>query len=119
MAITISFSPAALAVMSEWDWPGNVRELRNVIERAMIFADGAELDPSDLPKLSTLEVKTGVEDDGESFRLPAGLTLAGAEREYIQRTLAACDGSVQQTAEVLGISRKNLWEKRKKHGLLE
>ncbi len=50
--------------------------------------------------------------------MPKGLTLIEAEREYIRFTLEAMDGNVQRAAELLGISRKNLWEKRKKYGLL-
>ncbi len=45
-------------------------------------------------------------------------TLEDAEKAHIQRTLAAYDGNIQRAAEALGISRKNLWEKRKKYGLL-
>jgi DNA-binding NtrC family response regulator len=112
--------PAALATLETWDWPGNVRELRNVIERAMIFADGSELTPQDLPELGSLEVAEGQEaDGGDSFRVARGLTLAEAEKVYIQHTLDACENSVQRAAETLGISRKNLWEKRKKYGLLD
>ncbi len=114
-------TPEAMAVLEGWGWPGNVRELRNVIERAMIFADGTELAPGDLPELGTVEVAAAAESplDGNAFAIPRGLTLAEAEREYIRRTLTECDGSVQRAAEMLGISRKNLWEKRKKHGLLD
>ncbi|UCF18741.1 MAG: sigma-54-dependent Fis family transcriptional regulator [Gemmatimonadota bacterium] len=115
-------SPEALQLLAAWDWPGNVRELRNVIERAMIFADGSELKTSDLPELRTvaLEVTAGGQlIDPDSFGISKGLTLAAAEREYIRQTLAEYDGSVQRAAEVLGVSRKNLWEKRKKYGLLD
>ncbi len=111
--------PATLEILEAWDWPGNVRELRNVIERAMIFAEGPELTPEDLPELGSLEVAQPTEAlSPDAFQLPRGLTLADAEREYIRHTLEACDGSVQRAAESLGISRKNLWEKRKKYGLL-
>ncbi len=113
-------SPASLAILEAWDWPGNVRELRNVIERAMIFADRRELTPEDLPELGSLEAAEILEpDSGDSFRVARGLTLAEAEKEYIRRTLDACENSVQRAAESLGISRKNLWEKRKKYGLLD
>ncbi|MDP2576696.1 MAG: sigma-54 dependent transcriptional regulator [Candidatus Palauibacterales bacterium] len=113
-----SISPQALNELTGWHWPGNVRELRNVIERAMIFADGEVLRPTDLPKLGSIDLATSTETDGQAFRVSQGLTLAEAEREYIRMTLDAYDGSVQRAAEALGISRKNLWEKRKKHGLL-
>src|SRR6266496_130684 len=108
----------ALAALTAWDWPGNVRELRNVIERAMIFTDGPVLKRSDLPRLGPLDSVPGRAPDTKTFGLPKGLTLVDAEREYIRLTLEATDGDIQRTAELLGISRKNLWEKRKKHGLL-
>jgi DNA-binding NtrC family response regulator len=113
-------SDDALAVLTAWDWPGNVRELRNVIERAMIFAKESELRPEDLPDLGSIEItaRTAATDTPDAFRVPKGLNLADAEKEYISKTLEECDGSIQRAAEVLGISRKNLWEKRKKYGLL-
>jgi DNA-binding NtrC family response regulator len=113
-------SPKALELLKDWEWPGNVRELRNVIERAMIFAEGAELEESDLPELGTIEILNQPGGDAaDSFLISKGLTLSDAEKEYIRRTLADCDDSIQRAAEVLGISRKNLWEKRKKYGLLD
>jgi len=114
-------SPEVLKTLQDWDWPGNVRELRNVIERAMIFADDTQLTPTDLPDLGSIEIEVEPAEleVGDAFRIPTGLTLAEAEKEYIRQTLEACGGSVQRAAEFLGISRKNLWEKRKKHGLLD
>jgi len=106
----------ALNQMRAWHWPGNVRELRNVMERSLIFCEGTRLQPADLPRLAQLEpVEAG--DSTGSFRLDPGLSLVQAEREYIRLTLQATGGDVQRSAEILGISRKNLWEKRKKHGL--
>jgi len=101
-----------------------VRELRNVIERAMIFSDGPKLQRADLPTLGRLERVTrggtaGTEPRDDAIQVPKGLTLVEAEREYIRATLSEVDGNVQRAAEILGISRKNLWEKRKKYGLLE
>ncbi|HWC73670.1 MAG TPA: sigma-54 dependent transcriptional regulator [Gemmatimonadales bacterium] len=104
-------SPAALARLRAWHWPGNVRELRNVIERAMIFADSSELGVAHLPPLESLAAAPET--------AAAGATLVDAEKAHIERTLAAFNGNVQRAAEALGISRKNLWEKRKKYGLLE
>lgn len=109
----------ALAILAEWEWPGNVRELRNVLERAMIFAAGATLEARDLPTLDRLAPNVRTESTAGTHPIPAGISLADVEKEYIRRTLAACDGNVQRAADILGISRKNLWEKRKKHGLLD
>jgi two-component system, NtrC family, response regulator AtoC len=109
----------ALDLMRAWQWPGNVRELRNVMERSLIFCEGPRLRGADLPKLSQLGPPgAGSSADSDDFRLDQGLTLVEAEREYIRLTLQHTGGDVQRSAEILGISRKNLWEKRKKHGLL-
>ena len=108
-------APAALARLRSWRWPGNVRELRNVIERAMIFADGPELKPDHLPPLDALGATTASDASAPA----GGATLEDAEKAHIQRTLVAYDGNIQRAAEALGISRKNLWEKRKKYGLME
>src|SRR5438876_6350229 len=114
-----SIDTAALAALQAWDWPGNVRELRNVIERAMIFSDQPTLKSANLPPLGQLDRGTRYESRPDHFQLLRGLSLAEAEREYIRRTLEDTGGDIQRAAELLGISRKNLWEKRKKHGLLE
>ena len=110
--------PEAMQRLAGWNWPGNVRELRNVIERAMIFAEGARLTVDTLPTL-TAPSESRDEDGAEGFRIPSGLTLKEAEKEYVRRTLKEHGGGVQRSAEILGISRKNLWEKRKQHGLLD
>jgi two-component system, NtrC family, response regulator AtoC len=114
-----SIDAAALAALQAWDWPGNVRELRNVIERAMIFSDGSTLKSSDLPPLGLPDRGARAASRPDHYQLARGLSLAEAEREYIRHTLEDTAGDIQRAAEQLGISRKNLWEKRKKHGLLE
>ena len=109
----------ALEALQASDWPGNVREVRNVIERAMIFTDGPTLKRSDLPPLGPLQPRNArAGGGGKTFQVAKGLTLADAERQYIRLTLEETGGDVQRAAEILGISRKNLWEKRKKYGLL-
>src|SRR5437773_5738659 len=113
-----SLDATALQALQTWNWPGNVRELRNVIERAMIFSDGPNLTKSDLPPLGQVDRRARSGASSDHFQLPRGLSLAEAEREYIRLTLDATDGNVQRAADILGISRKNLWEKRKKYGLL-
>ncbi len=105
--------------LQAWPWPGNVRELRNVMERAMIFSDGPTLKRADLPPLGPGDRGAHPETRPDAFPLPRGLSLADAEREYIRHTLEDTGGNIQKAAELLGISRKNLWEKRKKYGLLE
>ncbi|MGH8699480.1 MAG: sigma-54 interaction domain-containing protein, partial [Burkholderiales bacterium] len=112
-----SISDDAMQMLKEWRWPGNVRELRNVLERAMIFCESGALGPADLPEIGRFAALHAERRSG-GFDLPRGLTLVNAEREYIRLTLEQAGGNIQKAAELLGISRKNLWEKRKKYGLL-
>ncbi len=91
-----------------YPWPGNARELRNVVERAIIFHErGAiEIDP---PRLDELHV---ISSDG--LILPRGLTLEEVERMYILDALNGYEGDLSGLAERLGISRKTLWDKRRR-----
>ncbi len=115
-----SIAPNAMKALRGWEWPGNVRELRNVLERAMIFAEGSVLEAAHLPAFGAgMAAATPHGVNGDAYPIPKNLTLADVEKAYIQATLAACGNHIQQAAEILGISRKNLWEKRKRYGLLE
>lgn len=122
------FTPGALARLGGWHWPGNVRELRNVVERALLFSTDGRIDESLIPMLTgpgsegseAVPAGGGCEGRGvDEVRLPHGLTLGEVERSYIERALAFHGGQIAATADSLGISRKNLWEKRKRHGLLD
>jgi len=107
---------AAAAELSTWPWRGNVRELRNILERALIFAEGPRVGLSDLP--ARPEAST-VAWRGDEAVLRPGLTLKELEKLYIARTMEHHEGRVTEAADSLGISRKSLWEKRKRYGLLE
>jgi two-component system, NtrC family, response regulator AtoC len=100
----------ALQQLRHYPWPGNARELRNAVERAMIFhADGPMV--IDAPRQSAVaETTVGV-------TLEYGLTLAEAEREYLRAALEFNTGELGSLAARLGISRKTLWEKRKRYAL--
>jgi DNA-binding NtrC family response regulator len=104
-------SDAARRMLAAYDWPGNIRELRNAIERAVVFSHGAHLEPADFPE----NVRAAVSGAGVST---ASLrSLEDVEREVISATLDATRYKISRAAEVLGISRKTLLEKRKKYGL--
>jgi DNA-binding NtrC family response regulator len=105
-------SPAAQDALLRYRWPGNVRELRHVLERALLSGAGDVLDAGDLP-LDLLE-------RDEAYLAPAGRkrpTLEEVERRYIELTLQYAKGNQTKAAAILGISRKALWEKRKRFGL--
>ena len=113
------FTEVAEAKLLSHSWPGNVRELRNVLERALIFAKQPTLDAGDLVLLQT-DLFDGAASDADTFRFRAGATLEDLEYEYIKHTLANNrNSSYADVAKTLGISKKTLWEKRKRYNLDE
>jgi DNA-binding NtrC family response regulator len=112
------FTEGAREKLLQHEWPGNVRELRNVLERAMIFTEGPRIQASDLT-LSTPEQGDAVYLMGSAFQFPLGRSLKDLERAYIRRTLEENDSSYADIADSLGISKKTLWDKRKRYNLDE
>jgi DNA-binding NtrC family response regulator len=102
-------APAALDVMANYLWPGNVRELQNVVERAILIADGDTITPECLPE--------GIKGDGtfQETAFDKKLTIEDYTKAFIQRYQTQFNE--QQIADMLGITRKSLWEKRKKWGI--
>jgi len=97
-------SPEALAVLKTYEYPGNARELANVIERAVIVATGKKLEAQDLPVGLSAAVTA-------QQRKTRPQSLAEMEAVYISEILAATAGNKTECARILGISRKNLYEK--------
>jgi DNA-binding NtrC family response regulator len=97
-------SPEALSVLSEYEFPGNVRELANTIERAVIVSSAKQLDVDDLPEPIRAAVRV-------QRRREKPQSLAEVEAEYVTEILAAARGNKTEAARILGISRKNLYEK--------
>ena len=108
------FTAAAERKLLAHDWPGNVRELRNVVERAMIFAGGEYLDADEIA-MSDISQPASVRD---GLHLPKGLTFDEIEAEYLKKVLEWNNFNLEAAAKQLGVTRKTLWEKRKKYGLL-
>lgn len=87
------FSPAALAVMMEYDWPGNVRELMHVVQRAVFMSKEKEIDLKQIrPYLKSLTDK------------PSFPTLYELERNYLRDVLKAAKGVQRTAAEIAGIT---------------
>jgi DNA-binding NtrC family response regulator len=113
------FTDAAQEKLYDHTWPGNVRELRNVLERAMIFTDGELIGDEDMT-LAPPGRLDGVRISDDAFQFPPGRTLKEVEKAYIRQTLEArADDSYADIAEDLGISKKTLWDKRKRYNLDE
>jgi len=92
--------------LREHEWPGNVRELKNVVHRAFIMADDT-IGPDEIP----LDPRGDGVSDGPSIRVPIGSTIAEAERKLIMATLEEHEGDKKESAEVLGISLKTLYNR--------
>jgi two-component system response regulator FlrC len=98
-----SLSTAAKAAILGYNWPGNVRELENVIERAMILADGQEIDAGDILLSARAPQPTSLATPGQ--------TIHEMEKNLIMSTLNQVDGNRTRAAELLGISIRTLRNK--------
>ena len=104
-----ALAPATLAAMRGYRWPGNQRELANVLERAVILAEGATLTADLLPE----EVRAAAPPTGPS---PDDDTLDAAERRHIAAVLARSP-ILDAAAKALGVDPSTLYRKRERHGL--
>ncbi|MBI5511125.1 MAG: sigma-54-dependent Fis family transcriptional regulator [Deltaproteobacteria bacterium] len=112
------FARPALDLLLAYDYPGNVRELEHIVESACALSDGkTAIGPELLPD--------GVRERGKSREIfkvgfaarPLSDVVEDFERSYLSHALREFKGSRQDLARVLGISRKSLWEKLKRHKL--
>ena len=112
--------PAAASRLEEYDWPGNVRQLENVVERALVMAEGSVLREGDLPFLAG----TGAPETGAKggSGLPTGgvnldKTVDGVEERLVRQALKQAGGVKAEAARLLGINKSNLYYKLKKYGI--
>ncbi len=109
-------APETWRCLRSYSWPGNIRELKNVIQRAVLMAKGEELTADLLPL--RIIAAAGTNAAAQVSPIHAGMTLGAVEREFIRMTLAVTQGNKKEAAHTLGISRRALYDKLKKHGLL-
>ena len=130
--------PAAMELLRAWSFPGNIRELENLMERAVLFADGSTIRVEDLPENlrrtaapaqapALAGPSPGAQTPGPAAPLPAIAdasmkdivrgAAAALERDLIARALDETGGNVTQAARRLKISRKSLQNKMKEFGL--
>ncbi len=115
-------NPDALKVLAAHDWPGNVRELENVVERALVMAEGEELAASDIPTLTGNGVATLNNGNGHGEGLPtAGLDLnravEGMEERLLRQALEQAEGVKAEAARLLGLKPSALYYKLEKYGI--
>ena len=102
----------AKTLLLKFHFPGNIRELENMLERAIALLKGKVIQAEDLPE-EVCGGETPVHNICEKIRASKPLSNATRlfEKEYIQSVLEKTKGKKGQAAEILGISRKTLWEK--------
>ena len=108
---TKRFSREAMELLGTYGWPGNVRELANVVERATLLSSFREvIGAEDLSEWMFKEV-TSTKDATTGNNGGMLVSLAELETEYIQRVLSSVGGNKSKAARLLGITRKNLYDK--------
>ena len=111
-----SISPRAWAALTEYAFPGNVRELEHAIQRAVVLCRAPEIDVQHMPEdiAGPVQARSEAPVPMDGVR-PLAVALKEFEHQYLLRALEAADGKKARAADMLGISRKNLWEKLRAH----
>lgn len=100
------FEYNTLDTLTEYSWPGNIREMKNVIQRAVLICRGKLINLKHLPH----RVQTS-KKNFDDIVIPVGSSLKEAEKKVITKTLAMTKGNRKKAAEILGISRRALYNK--------
>lgn len=108
-------SPECIQAFQQYDWPGNARELKNVIQRAAIVCESDEIKLEHLPpRFRALKSSMPV---NPTVTFEIGTSLEQVEKEMILQALSAANNNRTQAAELLGISRRAIYNKLRKHNI--
>jgi DNA-binding NtrC family response regulator len=99
-------SPDFSSCLEAYPWPGNVRELKNVIQRAVVNCPGDILETAQLPNRLT-----HFQNDDVTLTIKIGMSIAAVEKEVIRRTIDFTQGNRTRASQILGISRRALYNK--------
>jgi two-component system response regulator AtoC len=112
----LKVSPSALSILLKYRWPGNIRELENIIERAVVLADGDEILSEHLPnELENKSMSFYHEDIADEFSLKK--TQQILEKKMIEKALKETSGNRTHAARLLEISHPSLLSKMKAYGI--
>ncbi len=119
----ILVSDDAMNKLQAHDWPGNVRELENVVQRALVMAQGDLITLDSLPLSTSQKIAdngtalSDLIDTEDADRIPFNEIIASVEKDLISRALDRCNGNKSKAAEMLEINRRLLYAKISKYGL--
>ena len=117
----VHFSDGVISFFYRYKWPGNVRELRNYIEQSVIMCQNEVVDNGELTGYMTdtnLNYnQTPIQRQIKHSRKTLKEYLLEAEKEHIEKTLAACNNNRSAAVEILGLSRRTFYRKLKVHGI--
>ena len=115
----IRLTPEALERLLHHPWPGNVRELSSLIEQLTLFYPGEQILSRHIPDSPMAAQPLGTIFEKITVGVPLKVAVAEFERNYIRRVLTGTGGRKSRAAEILGLSRKALWEKLREDGSAE
>jgi DNA-binding NtrC family response regulator len=110
----------ALEALRGHRWPGNIRELENVVERAVVLAEGTSITLLDLPpEVTSPAPYLSIETKPQLLEVPRTIetTRNAGEREQLLQALREANGNKAQAARLLGLPRSTFFSKLKKHAI--
>ena len=112
----LTLSSEAMEQLLNYDFPGNVRELKNIMERVSVLAPDSVITAADLPQ-NLHSQQTEPSYSAGDTPIPLAQAVSITEKQCVLNALNRTEGNRTRAAELLGISRKNLWQKMKLHNI--
>jgi DNA-binding NtrC family response regulator len=109
----VRIKPDAMAALDEYEWPGNVRELKNVLQRTVLVCEDEQIGEEHLPIRVQRKTK-----GTPKLIIEVGTSLDEVEKQLIRKTLSHTKNNRKKAAELLGITRRALYNKLNKHKIL-
>jgi transcriptional regulator with PAS, ATPase and Fis domain len=114
----VAISSLALPMLEAFSWPGNIRELKNIIESASVIAENGTIEPAQLPtKISGAFVQNRKTSGKIAVNISLDERLKEIEKSMIIDALRKTGGVQVRATALLGINKRSLWHRIKKHGI--